>query len=265
VKNVDNTRTPVMEVGGRQDFNILSAYMRYSLLLDCTLNVFSGEAPKDTLLVVTRVNHLNAQQRTKLWLEFEYIMEHKRKLFLVLKNSSPYSKVKGLISQTLEKAFPMLDAITVKTSIRRKLERTPVFANCDLPHELGLKTESMCIIEGNEIFRKMTLLADLSVDSALDVFLSSKRKREISVSPPPGAVFGIRRKVIVEMTEREFYDHQLRRGGGEPMFAAWTDEPSDIGEFAGSDFSSQASEYSPIADREIPTGPSEPPKKRFRY
>jgi len=80
----------------------------------------------------------------------------------------------------------------------------------EVPFDLGYLTQSICLIDPLSMFKGDKLLTFEQPKEAFNPSLHVV-SREISVSPPPGAVFGFRQKRTVSKSLGEWEQYDLHR------------------------------------------------------
>jgi hypothetical protein len=194
----------------RGDFNIASCYLRYSLLEDLLLDVFSSE--KDIIKTYGKLYNLIPYEEVLFEKEISYIMNTRKMCFRWLKGNCVAKNVRPQLIAAVGKEFPILAKVSFGTKSLRKIQRTLYLSSMEFKYAMYFRTQNVCLIDPFKLFKGDKLI---SIDEINDYNIEVPKliSRTISVSPPPGSSFGFRTKRKVDKTalEWQIYDSKRQR------------------------------------------------------
>jgi len=186
------------------------------------------------MLVKNRVEALDATRLSMLQRELKSIINKRKELFRFIKGDVHFNNVRPQVRASTENNYPVMASIMWKTKAIRHCERHPVVEQLEVMWEFGYETKNLYLVEGRKVFYGDSLLEDFNVNH-LELYKRSldQTGRMISVSPPRGSVFQIRRQVYAAAGSKELAEYNRRQNlvpqkrSYESSILPWQYVPSD--------------------------------------
>jgi hypothetical protein len=175
-----------------------------ALLENLALDLFplSGEISS---VIMIKFNKLSPHERVLLEQEITFLSRSRYEIHGWLKKDVDHRSIFPQLKAKVEKQFPILRQVALKSKELRRIERHPVVESYEERHSFYYSYRRICFIDPYTIFSGDEIIDVDEDDKPILPFSQVKVTREISLSPPPGSVLGFKRKRTVEMSLLDSY------------------------------------------------------------